>query len=55
MVLRHDPCDIEVEIPAGAKFQTGPVFWMHKGDYNSYVKELGQQGRLELQGRGFRL
>jgi len=30
MVLRHDPCDVMfsgMEIPEGAKFQTGPVYW----------------------------
>jgi len=37
MVLRHDPCVVRMAIPAGAKFQTGPVFWMGKEDHRSYL------------------
>lgn len=30
LVLRHDPLDIVFnDIPAGAKYQTGPVYWLH--------------------------
>ncbi len=43
MVLKHDPCDVRKVIPAGAKFQTGPVFWMGEEDYNSYLKELASK------------
>lgn len=33
LVLKHDPCDVGVpEIPEGAKFQTGPVYWVQADD-----------------------
>lgn len=29
LVLRHDPCDVGMRvIPEGAKFQTGPLYWL---------------------------
>lgn len=33
MILKHDPCDVGVQnIPEGAKFQTGPVYWIRRED-----------------------
>lgn len=33
LVLRHDPSDHRAQaIPEGAKFQTGPVYWIHEMD-----------------------
>jgi len=43
MVLRHDPCDVGMEILAGAKFQTGPVFWMREEDLHSSSQGLDSE------------
>lgn len=36
LVLRYDPCDVGVQgIPKDAKFQTGPVYWIRRGNLDS--------------------
>ncbi len=30
LVLRQDPCDVGLTIPEGAKYQTGPVYWLQE-------------------------
>jgi len=51
MVLRHDPCDVGVEVPEGAKFQTGPVFWMRKEKRHSFLKESESKTHSSFENR----
>jgi len=48
LVLRHDPCDVGPQmIPRGAKFQTGPVYWIHDEDEHSKPPKVGGKAILD--------
>lgn len=41
MALKHDPCDLDAQvIPKGAKFQTGPFYWIHGEDHPKAIKKF---------------
>lgn len=47
LVLRHNPCDVGPQmVPKGAKFQTGPVYWIHDEDEHSKPLKEGRKAIL---------
>ncbi len=55
MVLKHDPCDVRMAIPAAAKFPNRTSVLDAQGGLPFLFEGVGQRDRLGLRGRGFRV